>query len=165
MAQRNSPCPFPIGSIFITTSPTNPSNTRPDTFWIPFGKWKTIVCIDDAETDTNLAWIKEVEWTNVTPQNKRQYHTHSIAQGSVWAPCESWSMTWVTTNVTGSASNFQPSIACFVRKRVEENEVESYNPFNLPVETEAQIKEAYWDNVIIDYNTLKPKQPNPYRQT
>lgn len=165
MAQWNSPCPFPIGSIFITTSPTNPTNTRPDSFRVPFGKGKTIVCVDDEEKDKNLAWIKEAEWTNVTPTNKRQYHTHSIAQWSVGAPCESWSMTWVTTNVTWSASSFQPSIACYIRKRVEESEVESFNPFNLPTETEEQMKVAYGDNVIIDYNTLKPKQPNPYRQS
>lgn len=154
MQLRSLECPFPIWSIYITTNPMNPSGIRPKTFWMPFGKWKALVCVDDTETDTNQQWLKtpwQTWWT--------KKHQHWITQWSVGAPCESWSMTWDTTNTTQQQYSYQPSIACYIWKRVEENEVTSYNPFNI---TWISPEALYWDNVIIDANTGEAKQPNPY---
>lgn len=148
-------CPFPIWSIYITTIPTNPTDTRPGTYRMPFGKGRTIVCIDDEETAQNLQRIKTPEWTWWT-----KAHQHGITQWSVGAPCESWSMTWDTTNITQASYTFQPSIACYVWKRVRnKGEVTSYNPFNI---TWLSSEELYGKNVIIDPSTWEARLPDPY---
>jgi len=49
-----------------------------------------------------------------------------------------------------------------MRKRVaSKSQVPSYNPFNVTDE-QASPEWLYGKNVIIDHETLKPKQPNPY---
>jgi len=40
-------CPFPIGSIFITTSVELPSAIWQNTYRVPFGKGRCLVCVDD----------------------------------------------------------------------------------------------------------------------
>jgi len=147
-------CPFPIWAIYITTIPTNPTATRPGTYRMPFWKWRTIVCIDDEETNPNLQWMKTVETTWGTKS-----HQHWIQQWSVGAPCESWSMTWDTTNITNASFTYQPSITCYVWKRVNREDVTSYNPFNI---TWISSEELYWENVIVDPNTWEAKLPDPY---
>lgn len=154
MQDLNAICPFPIGAIYITTTPTNPTDTRPATYRMPFGKGRTIVCINDEETNPNLQRIKQPEWTWWS-----QSHQHWIQQWSVGAPCESWSMTWDTTNTTQAAFTYQPSIACYIWKRVKKEDVTSYNPFNI---TDRTPYEIYGSNVIIDGNTWEARQPNPY---
>lgn len=147
-------CPFPIWAIYITTDPINPTGIRPATYRIPFGKWRTLVCVDDEETNQNLQWLKKPEQTGWTKS-----HQHWIQQWSVGAPCESWSMTWDTTNITQASFTYQPSITCYMWKRVELNQVTSYNPFNI---TDKTPYELYWENVIIDWATGEAKQPDPY---
>lgn len=141
MTERNAPCPFPIGAIYITTIPTNPTNTRPRTYRVPFGKWRTIVCVDDSSPTLKSPNVEF--WSGVLAQQE-------ISQGEDGS-----------VKVTTSESNYQPSITAYIRKRVDKSEVQSYNPFNITDEQATQ-QQLYGDNVIIDPVTLKPKQPNPY---
>lgn len=156
MAEWHVNCPFPIGWIYMTIYPTNPADTRPGTAWVPFGEWRTIVCC------------------STNPQSalhKPQYKFWSASQQLtvVWQSIETWDewsadvVTDVTPNESGkiTISKYQPSITAYVWVRVEKKDVWSYNPFNI-TEEEASDAYLYWYNVIIDAQTLKPMQPNPY---
>lgn len=144
MADYKNECPFPVGSIFITTTQELPSSIRQNTYRVPFGKGRTLVCVDDASQTAALK----------TPE--QQLGSAALATTSI-STGDKWSATVVTWTV-----NYQPSITVYMWKRVQnKSEVTKYNWFNIE-ETEQSIKKIYWDNVIIDYNTLKPKQPDPY---
>ena len=145
---RSHECPFPIWSIFITTESNIPSNIRPGTFRVPFGKGRTLVCVDDSSSTTNKP--EQTLW-------EATIATMSVAQ---------WDGSSVT--VARAGTNFQPSITAYIWKRVASlSDVTVVNGFNVPTEWEWAVtdRQLYWDNVIIDWQTLKPKQPNPYNMT
>lgn len=143
MANYNRYCPFPEWAIFITTSDQIPTAIRPNTYRLPFGKGRCLVCVDD--TNANLKTVeKEFGSAGLTQQDITQW--------------EEWSSVKVTT----SAVNYQPSITVYMRKRVKgKNDVENYNWFNIE-ETNENVMHLYGDNAIIDYKTMRPKKPDPY---
>lgn len=144
MADYKNDCPFPVWSIFITTTTELPSSIRQNTYRVPFGKGRTLVCVDDKSQDANLK------------EPLKEFGSAAIAKKTV----NQWD--WWSAEVATAGTNFQPSITVFIWKRVEnKSQVEKYNWFNIE-ETEETIKKIYGDNVIIDNNTLKPKQPDPY---
>lgn len=151
-------CPFPVGSIFITTDYQIPTGIRPNTYRIPFGKGRVLVCVDNESQNVNLK-TPEKEFGTVSQQI-------TVTKGSVneW---DEWS-TDVVTDVGPAEggkitiSHYQPSITVYMRKRVEnKSEVTNFNGFNIE-ETPENVSHLYWDNAIIDYRTMQPKKPDPY---
>lgn len=145
MPNRTTGCPFPIWSIFITTDKTVPTWIRPGTYRVPFGKGRCLVCVDNESQNVNLKTAeKEFGSAGLTQQD--------ITQGEEWG----------TVKVTTGASNYQPSITVYMWKRVfNKNEVQNYNAFDITAEQASDV-ELYGDQAIIDANTLKAKQPDPY---
>lgn len=143
MANYNRYCPFPEWAIFITTSDQIPTAIRPNTYRVPFGKGRCLVCVND-----QVESLKKVETEFGSAALTQQDITQWEEGGSV--------------KVTTWASNYQPSITVYMRKRVKnKSEVQRFNWFNIE-ETPENVMHLYWDNAIIDYQTMKPKQPDPY---
>lgn len=143
MTDYRNDCPFPVWAIFITTSVMIPSSIRQNTYRVPFGKGRCLVCVNDQSQ------------TLKNPET--EIWTATLAQQSI----NQWN--WGSVNVTTGTSNYQPSITVYMRKRVKnKSDVQAYNGFNITATTEQEIKKLYGDNVIIDNNTLQPKQPDPY---
>lgn len=143
MSKRTTGCPFPIWSIYITTSAQVPTWIRPGTYRVPFGKGRCLVCVNDkSETLKNA----EVEFGSAT-----------LAQQDITQWEEGG-----TVKVTTATSNYQPSITVYMWKRVYNKwDIEKYNAFNI---TEEQMADniLYGEQAIIDAETLKAKQPDPY---
>ena len=142
MANYNRYCPFPEWAIYITTSDQIPTAVRPNTYRVPFGKGRCLVCVND-----QVESLKKVE----TEFGSAALTQQSISQGDGGS-----------VNVTTSTVNYQPSITVYMWKRVKSKaDVQKYNWFNIE-ETDENVMHLYWDNAIIDYQTMKPKQPDPY---
>lgn len=142
MANYNRYCPFPEWAIYITTSDQIPTAVRPNTYRVPFGKGRCLVCVND-----QVESLKKVE----TEFGSAALTQQSISQGDSGS-----------VNVTTSTVNYQPSITVYMWKRVKSKaDVQKYNWFNIE-ETPENVMHIYWDNAIIDYQTMKPKQPDPY---
>lgn len=139
---QDNRCPFPVGSIFITTDKMIPSWIRQGTYRVPFWKGRCLVCVDD--TSQTLKEAGHEFW-------------------SAWLTTTSvrnWD--WWSTTVTTWTSNYQPSITVYMRKRVSsKSDIQSYNAFNI-TDQQATDRQIYWYNAIIDANTQKAKQPDPY---
>ena len=142
MANYNRYCPFPEWAIYITTSDQIPTAVRPNTYRVPFGKGRCLVCVND-----QVEALKKVE---------TEFGSAALAQQSISQGDEG------SVNVTTWTSNYQPSITVYMWKRVKNKEdVQRFNWFNIE-ETPENVMQIYWDNAIIDYRTMKPKQPDPY---
>ena len=143
MANYNRYCPFPEWAIYITASDQIPTAVRPNTYRVPFGKGRCLVCVND-----QVEALKKVE----TEFGSAALTQQDITQGEEWG----------SVKVTTSAVNYQPSITVYMWKRVKNrSDVQKYNWFNIE-ETDENVMHIYWDNAIIDYQTMKPKQPDPY---
>lgn len=140
-------CPFPVWAIYITTDKMIPSGIWQWTYRVPFWKGRCLVCVDDASQNVNLKDAEKELWAAALSQQ-------DITQWEEWG----------TVKVTTWASNYQPSITVYMRKRVENKNSwwwEKYNWFNI-TDQQATDKQLYWLNAIIDAQTQKPKQPDPY---
>lgn len=139
-------CPFPYGGIYITTSVEVPMSTRPGTFRVPFGKWRCLVCVDNTSQSASLQ------------KSEQEFGSAALAQQSI-SQGDGGSV-----NVTTWASNYQPSITVYMWKRVqfESQMTEWTNPYQIQEWQWITDKTIYNMNVIIDPNTLKAQQPNPY---
>lgn len=164
MANRTTGCPFPIGSIFITTDKSVPTWIRPGTYRVPFGKGRCLVCVNDESQSENL---KTAE---------KEFGTAQTQLTLVWQSINTWDE-WsadVLKDVTPNTwwkitiNNYQPSITVYMRKRVyNKTQVPEYNAFNITDE-QATDKEIYGENAIYDFKeeeweiVPKAKQPDPY---
>lgn len=164
MPNRTTGCPFPIGSIFITTDKSVPTWIRPGTYRVPFGKGRCLVCVNDETQSENLK-TAEKEFGTASTQL-------TVVKGSVneWDEWSTDVVTDVTPNQWGviTINNYQPSITVYMRKRVNnKTEVPEYNAFNISDE-QATDMEIYWENAIYDFAeeeweiVPKAKQPDPY---
>ena len=142
-------CPFPYGGIYITSSVEVPMSTRPGTYRVPFGKWRCLVCVDNTSQYAPLQKSEQTFGSAAVP-------TKTISE---W---EEWSTTvmnneWFT--------NYQPSITVYMRKRVqfESQMTEWTNPYQIQEWQWITDKSIYNLNVIVDPNTFKAQQPNPYQ--
>ena len=68
---------FPIGTVLITVTNSNPSNFTAGT-WVSFGTGKTIVGVDTADTDFNTVEKTGGEKTHTLNVNELPSHTHEI---------------------------------------------------------------------------------------
>lgn len=139
-------CPFPYWGIYITTSVEVPMSTRPGTFRVPFGKWRCLVCVDNTSQTVSLQ------------KSEQEFGSAALAQQSI-SQGDGGSV-----NVTTWTSNYQPSITVYMWKRVqfESQMTEWTNPYQIQEWQWITDKTIYNMNVIIDPNTLKAQQPNPY---
>ena len=139
-------CPFPYWGIYITTSVEVPMSTRPGTFRVPFGKWRCLVCVDNTSQTVSLQ------------KSEQEFGSAALAQQSI-SQGDGGSV-----NVTTWTSNYQPSITVYMWKRVqfESQMTEWTNPYQIQEWQWITDKTIYNMNVIIDPNTLKEQQPNPY---
>ena len=139
-------CPFPYWGIYITTSVEVPMSTRPGTFRVPFGKWRCLVCVDNTSQTVSLQ------------KSEQEFGSAELAQQSI-SQGDGGSV-----NVTTWTSNYQPSITVYMWKRVqfESQMTEWTNPYQIQEWQWITDKTIYNMNVIIDPNTLKAQQPNPY---
>lgn len=145
MWKRTTGCPFPIWSIYITTSAQVPTWIRPGTYRVPFGKGRCLVCVDDKSQ------------TQALKTAEQEFGSAGLAQQDITQWEEGW-----TVKVTTATSNYQPSITVYMWKRVYNKwDIEKYNAFNI---TDQQMTDnvLYGEQAIIDSETLKAKQPDPY---
>lgn len=140
-------CPFPIGSIYITTDSKNPSSIRADTAREPFWKWRAIVCVND---ESSAQWLKtpwQTWWSWVRT-------TKSINTGDEGS----------ATVISEQSTNYQPSITAYIWKRVVSTN--NYNPFNVDI-TQDGWKQLLNPFVIqkrdASLDTTVPKMPQPYQ--
>ena len=158
MWKRTTGCPFPIWSIYITTSAQVPTWIRPGTYRVPFGKGRCLVCVDD-KSKTEALKTAENEFgaasqqITVTKGSVNEWDEWSTEVVTDVGPAEWWKIT---------ISHYQPSITVYMWKRVyNKGDIEKYNAFNI---TEEQMTDniLYGEQAIIDAETLKAKQPDPY---
>lgn len=66
---------YPVGSIYISTSSTNPGSTYGGT-WVEYGKGKTLVGVDSSDTDFNTVEKIGGEKTHTLTIDEMPEHTH-----------------------------------------------------------------------------------------
>ena len=127
---------YPVGSIYISTSSTNPGNTYGGT-WVEYGKGKTLVGVDSCDTDFNTVEKIGGEKTHTLTVNEMPSHSHSITRispyglpynnssgtslgsGSIVTYSESYEPLYKIENTGGSQAhnNLQPYITVYMWKR------------------------------------------------
>ena len=126
---------YPVGSIYISTSSTNPGSTYGGT-WVEYGKGKTLVGVDSSDTDFNTVEKIGGEKTHTLTVNEMPSHAHSIAVNNtgsghnfpawglivnyVSAPPTAFSGGAGLTSIDGSSqahNNLQPYITVYMWKR------------------------------------------------
>lgn len=108
---------FPVGSLFFSTTPTNPSAWMGGT-WEAWGSGRVPVGVDMSDSDFN-----SVE--KIGGSKYLQAHTHNIkwqyiaASGTTTAAL-SYNGSSIETETTGegNSGNLQPYITCYIWKRV-----------------------------------------------
>lgn len=138
-----SDCPFPIGGVYISIAPTNPSSIWGGTTWEQFAKGKTLVGCDANDSDFSVAGKTGGEKTHMLTTNEIPAHGHGMAHThsytgpntSSWKVGTSTAHKWCTTTsskTSGEASktttdnaggglehnNLQPYITVYMWQRV-----------------------------------------------
>ena len=111
---------YPVGSIYISTSSTNPGSTYGGT-WVEYGKGKTLVGVDSSDSDFNTVEKIGGEKTHTLTIDEMPSHNHTLTQYhnqsgyGVTIPAKSnylvWDtgVKWTDTQITdrnATASNF-----------------------------------------------------------
>lgn len=120
---------YPIGSIYISIFPSNPSLIFGGT-WVEFAAGRTLVGIDSGQTEFNVAEKTGGEKTVTLTTDQMPNHAHGIpnidaaanaggSSGTRYYP--SGSTVMGTTNTGGGQphSNLQPYIVVYMWKRTE----------------------------------------------
>jgi len=114
---------FPIGSIFISISSTNPSTFIGGT-WIAFGTGRTIVGIDAGQTEFDTVEETGGAKTHTLTTPEIPSHTHSIPYvdlantgGSTGTRAYPGSGTTGSAGGGGAHNNLQPYIVVYMFKR------------------------------------------------
>lgn len=102
---------WPVGSIYISASPTNPSGLLGGGTWVAFGVGRTLFGFNGADADFNTAEEFGGNKTHTLTQGMLPAHTHSINHDHGWFASDGQSVNHVhsiahahaqaTTNVTG----------------------------------------------------------------
>lgn len=121
---------YPIESIFLSTSPQNPSETIGGE-WELFGAGRTIVGVDTSQTEFNTPEKTGGEKTHTLSGSEMPKHYHGFYQYNlegdkiIWAAKSSEQIpvapSWNLVMETGSSqphNNLQPYITCYMYKRI-----------------------------------------------
>lgn len=121
---------YPIGSIYMSISPTNPEETIGGA-WVPWGQGKVPVGVDTSDSDFNSVERIGGEKRHTLTLDEMPSHSHSIntanGQGNMeWGYQFSYDghnsgYNGIMQQVGGSQphNNLQPYITCYMWKRVE----------------------------------------------
>lgn len=121
---------YKIGDLFFTTNKENPS-IRFGGSWELFGKGKTLVCVDEEDSDFNEVKKTGGEKTHKLTFNEMPKHTHrnyvynSTSYGLYTASSNGTNPINYTAVPTDSAgedqphNNIQPYITCYIWIRVK----------------------------------------------
>ena len=121
---------YPIGSIYLSTSQVNPSNLIGGT-WERFGKGKTLVGVNEDDTDFDTVELEGGEKTHLLTVNEMPSHSHNLVLKSYYnngGGSDSFAKqgyydsteSKTTTSAGGSTAhnNLQPYITVYMWKRV-----------------------------------------------
>lgn len=128
--ERVKSCIFPVGAIYLSTVDVNPSEWLCGT-WERFGVGKTLIGVDESDTDFNAPEKTGGEKAHKLTVNEIPSHSHSsIVNGVKWVSGSNdnvsdksggYSLPSGTTGTTGGGqahNNLQPYITCYMWKRI-----------------------------------------------
>lgn len=121
---------YPIGSIYLTINTQDPSEVIGGE-WELWGKGKTIVGVDNSQTEFNSVEKTGGEKTHKLTQSEMPKHYHGFYQYNLEGKETRWAaksseqipvdLSWSLINETGSSvphNNLQPYITCYMWKRI-----------------------------------------------
>lgn len=122
---------YKVGDLFLTTRNENPS-VRFGGTWELFGKGKTLVCVDDSDSDFKTVKKTGGEKTHTLTINEMPSHNHSVKYASndtgfgdnyfTAGKKGNYNTSNVPINYTGGSqphNNLQPYITCYIWIRTE----------------------------------------------
>ena len=127
---------YPVGSVYISTSSTNPGSTYGGT-WEEYGKGKTLVGVDSIDSDFNTVEKIGGEKTHTLTIDEMPSHSHYLngtvvgwpmndPSGQEWsvsynkntsAPYASWRSNSALSGGSQAHNNLQPYITVYMWKR------------------------------------------------
>jgi hypothetical protein len=118
---------WPVGSVFISISSTNPATSLGYGTWVAFGAGRCLVSLDAAQTEFDVPEETGGEKTHTLTTGEMPSHSHSysaiLGSGSYSggpSPTAYGSASTYTTGTTGSGNshnNLQPYITVYMFKR------------------------------------------------
>ncbi|MBI5964945.1 MAG: hypothetical protein HY863_15810 [Chloroflexi bacterium] len=118
---------FPVGSILISVSPTNPGTSLGFGTWAAFGTGRTLVGIDTGQTEFDVVEETGGAKTHTLSTAEMPAHTHnvslpnsssSVAAGGTSVPSMATSSYATSSAGSGGAhNNLQPYIVVYMWKR------------------------------------------------
>lgn len=130
--ERVKSCIFPVGAIYLSVVDVNPSEWLCGT-WERFGVGKTLIGVDESDTDFNAPEKTGGEKTHTLTVNEMPSHSHTITYGSSSISANNpltfskpeqknyYAQTNVSSSSTGGGqahNNLQPYITCYMWKRI-----------------------------------------------
>lgn len=128
---------YKVGDLFLTTRNENPS-LRFGGIWELFGKGKTLVCVDDSDSDFNTVKKNGGEKTHSLTIDEMPAHRHEIyafspesgntgrfTSNPAWSnrSSDTEGIRWIgNSGITGQTTphnNLQPYITCYIWIRTE----------------------------------------------
>lgn len=122
-------CPYPVGTIYLSISSTNPSSYFGGT-WSTWGAGKVPVCIDTTDTDFDTVNMTGGEKTHTLTLDELGSHSHeytgvarTTSPRGAYGNASRKNIASLPTETTGSAggglahNNLQPYITCYMWER------------------------------------------------
>jgi hypothetical protein len=116
-------CPFPIGYIYMTVDPVNPSTLWAGTTWSEWGSGRVPAGFDSSQTEFDTVEKEGGEKVHTLSVSEMPSHNHTIGSWSVGGA--GGTGTFINTGSTGTGytggsgahNNLQPYIVCYMWKR------------------------------------------------
>ena len=130
---------YPVGSIYISTSSTNPGSTYGGT-WVEYGKGKTLVGVDSSDSDFDTVEKIGGEKTHILTIDEMPSHMHKVrlsysqnglnnswVEGNFAVNWSTYSDTaWATGTIRGNGGNGQFGITNNVGSSQSHNNLQPY---------------------------------------
>lgn len=109
---------YKVGDLFLTTNNENPS-VRFGGEWELFGKGKTLVCVDD--NDSDFSTVKQIggeknHFLTINEMPSNIWHSGDNVEGInlLLDPGSNYGIRTLGTNLGKSHNNLQPYITCYI---------------------------------------------------